>query len=94
MHDLIASSMKNDTNERSLTPTQRQIMQILKFNQDQLEFHEVCFHFVIGLLVNISFFRVHYFTSLSKGWVIRMKARQQQRMLMKQYPWRKNRLNF
>uniref|UniRef100_A0A915MYF2 JmjC domain-containing protein n=1 Tax=Meloidogyne javanica TaxID=6303 RepID=A0A915MYF2_MELJA len=40
MHDLIASSMKSDTDERSLTPTQRQIMQILKFNQDQLEFHE------------------------------------------------------
>uniref|UniRef100_A0A1I8BMQ8 JmjC domain-containing protein n=1 Tax=Meloidogyne hapla TaxID=6305 RepID=A0A1I8BMQ8_MELHA len=40
MHDLIASSMKSDSDERSLTPTQRQIMQILKLNQDQLEFHE------------------------------------------------------
>jgi hypothetical protein len=44
MHDLIASSMTivDGTEDRSLTPTQRQIMQILKLNKDQLEVHEVC----------------------------------------------------
>ena len=46
MHDLIASSMTIDADERSLTPTQRQIMQILKLNKDQLEVHEVVYFLI------------------------------------------------
>lgn len=33
--------MTIDADDRSLTPTQRQILQILKLNKDQLETHEV-----------------------------------------------------